>query len=221
MFLAVEQGWHIVAREKITWPWTGRNDPAGTFVRRMVALRDEYTRRSERRHDAPAALVAHAARAIVMGTVGSWNRVRDVVEGFTPYSDPGGIPAGAFPLPAPDADGWEWKRTVPRVTEWSHPEWAQTVYGRTRAAGAKLLLSLPVESLLAYRTDGAWLAHPLAGLPDDRGRPGDWRVKAAYAVPAGFAPPRTEAEMLALIHTALGGPAGTFAASDPDGEGDS
>ena len=203
--LALIHGWELWGSRRITWPEMAAHDLAGEWIEKLCKQRKLVVRRADN-GDRLAPLVAAALRNLAVHTVGSFNRVTRLSEGFTPYGAEGEMPTGALPLPT--ETGWQWKREVLQVDEWSHPEWFGTVTGRVRAKVAKMALQLPPETVVSIRTDGILTTKEPHVI--DMGTPGSWRVKwrLPYAVPA----PRDTSDVLSLIEQATN----EYGANDTD-----
>jgi len=196
--VALVHGWQVWASDLIHWPDTGRHDVMGVWIKQLRSLR-ERAERQVLAGDRLAPLVVAALRNLVVHTVGSWNRVSRIDEGYVPYGQEATIPAGGIPLP--DALGWAWKRNVLRLDEWSHPEWFGTVAGRVRAKLAKMALQLPPQDIVRMATDGMLITdRPPESLVTDLGTPGSWRVK--WHLPFPLAAPRSQGEVNAILELA-------------------
>ena len=196
--VALVHGWQVWASDLIHWPEMGRHDVMKPWIDTLRTLR-ERAERAAFAGDRLAPLVVSALRNLVVHTVGSWNRVSRIDEGYVPYGHEAEIPAGGIPLP--DTQGWQWKRNVLSVDEWSHPEWFGTVAGRVRAKLAKMALQLPPQDIVRMATDGILLTdRPPESLVTDLGTPGSWRVK--WHLPFPLAAPRSQGEVLRLLEQA-------------------
>lgn len=213
--VALVHGWHVTASQRIYWPHLGRHDLAREWITTLRVMRERCQRRAARGDDL-APLLANALRALVVHTVGGFNRTRRLDEGFSAYgTEAATLPAGALPVPM--AHGWQWIREREQVDEWVHPEIYGTVVGRVRAKVTKKALGLPVESLVAIRTDGI-LTTAAPDTIGDTGTPGSWRVK--WHLPYGMPAPRRTSDVLRILDEATNGRDGTSRdeGSDHDAE---
>ena len=205
--LALAQGWKLAIYQRILWPETGTRgapDVAKTWITKLRALRDaaQYGPLA----GAPEAeLLAAALRHLVIDSVGRWYSREREEHGILPLARINELPSGAVPHIERDLVLWE--RTAAIRPEWeryAHPEWAATVWGRTRARLAAQALTLPFHSLVALRTDGIWTtANPYElAVRDDDPRPGAWRVKSYLQGPEFW--PQSEAALIDLMRRARG-----------------
>ena len=201
--VALEHGWITPGdiRERILWPEThdrGQIDPAAEWLKRLKNLRSHY----DHRGDPVSRLASGAVRHLALDTVGRWWAGARETHGLVPLSRIGDMPRGAVPHIEGGVVSYTLTEALhPRTLRHEHPEWAATVWGRARARLVKLALRLPRQALIALRTDGVWLSAGPEAYPwlaaEDRGQPGQWRVKSH--IPGPVATPRTEAALLALM----------------------
>lgn len=200
-------------------------DPGRKWARALRALR-EWSMQQEDDRDR---LLAHAARHLLIDTVGYWWRPEREIARVAP---PGQLPHGTA-LPA-DARGIvlledgsvEYRVPSPfgaMRAMLCRPEWAAMVWGRARAKTHKRALMAEPDhtDLLWVRSDALVTASPQPQW-HDRGRVGDWRVKASIIAPWGnsFVIPRDETNYRHLWRSAaaMGATLGTAAPGyDPAG----
>ena len=205
--LARAWGWRVTIYQRILWPETHRRpDVAKLWIERLVALR----RLLRQRETPDAQLAANAVRHLVIDAIGSFYRRERPEHGILPLARIDELPAGA--IPHVEGDQVLWQRLAPIAPDllrYAHPEWAATVWGRTRVRLAKQALRMPFDSLVALRTDGIWTcanAYDLAvaEFNDTSEKPGTWRVKSSLSgsSPAGLAWPENEAALIALMRRA-------------------
>jgi hypothetical protein len=183
--------WPFAVRERIYWPSPVRPDPVRGWVDRLVASREEV-------QGQPAAyggfvsarLVAGAIRNLLVGAVGGWHRRAGIDEQQTPHELRHTIPAEAFdlrPLPSVRAPlVWRWKQHTPLspdLAAFEHPEWAVSVWSRSRAREAAAAIKYTDQhwgAIAALRSDSLVVTAP-PDWPDD-GKPGTFRPKPAEGV---------------------------------------
>jgi hypothetical protein len=201
--LAQSQGWRVVIHQRILWPETHRRpDVARFWIERLVALRAQF-----RQQLGPEAeLAANAVRHLVIDAIGSFARQERPEHGILPLARIDELPQGAIPHVEDGQVLWQRLAPIaPDLLRYAHPEWAATVWGRTRVRLAKQALRVPFASLVALRTDGIWTcanAYELAvaEFNDHAEKPGTWRVKSALSGPLAW--PQNEAELIALMRRA-------------------
>lgn len=208
--LARRCGWDTEILERILWPET-RNlpDVAETWIDKLRRLR-ESTQAGRRPEDA---LVSAALRHLAIDTVGRWASRGGMEYGILPLSQGADLPAGAAPRVLSNAAGVnmiEWRRERPLRDDalpFAHPEWAATVWSRSRTRLARYVIGLGAAQVVALRNDAAWLSIPrdtdvaLSYGGAAVGAPGTWRVKSDLIAPQGtsFEWPRSHDELLALM----------------------
>lgn len=215
-----EQGnnWDVAIRERVLWPDTHRlPDAAKNWIRYLreirAALLTPPTDGSGT--TAPARLAAGAVRHLVIDTIGRWNATAREEWGLLPLARINELPPGAIPHIVTLGGGYSAvsymrpARIDATLLRFSHPEWAATVWGRSRARTADMLTSLPYGTLLRTHTDGIWAAlsaYDLMNSPaalatrPERMTPGAWRVKGLITGPFGW--PADEGAWQAIVGAA-------------------
>ena len=202
---AREKGWRIVIYQRILWPDTHRRpDVAKLWIERLVGLRQQLRQRP----GSEAQLAANAVRHLVIDAIGSFYREQKPEHGILPLANINELPQGAIPHVENGQVLWERMTPIaPDLLRYAHPEWAATVWGRTRVRLAKQALRMPFSSLVALRTDGIWTCAnaydlALAEFNETSEKPGTWRVKSSLAGPLAW--PENESQLIALMRRARG-----------------
>ena len=147
-------------------------------------------------------------RHLVIDAIGSFYREQKPEHGILPLANINELPQGAIPHVENGQVLWERMTPIaPDLLRYAHPEWAATVWGRTRVRLAKQALRMPFSSLVALRTDGIWTCAnaydlALAEFNETSEKPGTWRVKSSLAGPLAW--PENESQLIALMRRARG-----------------
>lgn len=190
--LAIKHGWITRYERRILWPQAEQHgNPMRRFAEKLKTLRSAAETHGE-------ANLRAAYRNILLRAVGALHSHESREEGYCALSSE--IPNGVTWAGQVEGGIYRWERRYPSVSESSHPEWSAQVWGRTRARVAKAALQIPLDELVAIRTDALWVTRD-PGWPDN-GTPGAWRVKETIDEPV--AQPHTADEMLTLLQLARG-----------------
>ena len=191
--VALRNGWPCLIYER--WAYERQAvgyalpDPTRTWAANLRTLRSDYAH-------SPA--IAAALRHMLIDTVGMWHRRAGEKLRITPLADVGaGVRVHHVDRRAGLAYWYEAKPLGRSALPWQRPEWSATVWNRAAARENTAALRLPVEMLVAYRSDALVVCErpaPAAWLDD--GQPGTFRLKGH--IPGPLAMPADAAALLAL-----------------------
>ncbi|HLZ21105.1 MAG TPA: hypothetical protein VKQ30_03150 [Ktedonobacterales bacterium] len=146
--LAYRESWDLRVSERIWWDMVGP-DPARTWATKLRTMRQHVESET----------VQGAIRHLLIDTVGAWHRQARRELHITPREQAETIPADAYRLVLID-DAVEWLADAPIPTAlqpMQHPEWAWTVWGRSRVRLLKAALcylhDCPGGEIVALRSD--------------------------------------------------------------------
>lgn len=188
--LLLKWGWTATAEVAYLWPQAARR-PTDRWARQLTTAVEELTERHE--HDA-----AKIVRTVAINTVGGFaQRYSRAIK----YGDEAEFAAAQNAgkeierwSDVDDGRRYSWvERTDRTDSAQFRPEWAATVWGRTRArlldgppaAGGRRTgaLHLPLSQIVALRTDALFTVNAEPNWPDD-GKVGRMRLKTTDLVPA-------------------------------------
>lgn len=163
-------GWGARTLQSLAFtPYTHRG-PLDGWAQRLVEL---YGLRSGGAGSPVEEAVAQAMRAVAIQGLGFMFSAGGGTTRSAPLDAPERVPADARNL-RPEGDRLVWEADG-GWEELAHPEWPAAVWGKCRARLAARALSVPRSHVVGFDTDCLYLTSDPRW--EDRGRPGDFRVK--------------------------------------------
>ncbi len=179
LVLAIAHGWQITIHERYIFPHL-LPDPFEAWYRKIKDLRKRASLKGDK-------LLKAAYRNIVLHTIGSFKQTytskdyTDITDADYRELEATGHRIQRFPrrkvgiISCRDTEVPLSQDMQPFV----HPEWAATVWGRTRARLAEFALQLPYEDIIRLATDCVWCARKPEWVHDKQvwDEPGEFVLK--------------------------------------------
>lgn len=200
----------ILERIRFTGPKT---KPLAAFGRAVRELRDGWIPAQTQVSERVRELARTMARQIAIAAVGKLSGTTYGALRSAPIDDPAARPDDGVTSVWVSEDGkrWEWREETGVGRDWLvHPEWSAYIWGACRdwlyshpAQRGVGLRHVPLDELVAARTDGFWTTTPQP--VRDTGKVGAFRAQLEHGEPLDT--PRTFADLQAIraLLVGLGG----------------
>ena len=180
LVFAISKGWQVTIHERYYFP-EELKDPFANWIRKLIALREEASLGKAKTD----ALLKAAYRNIVLHTIGSFKQsytekdYTDIQDEQFRELERTCHMLKVYPRSKQGVMSCKVEASLPHDRQpFVRPEWAATVWGRSRAKLAEFALLLPYSDIVSLRTDSVWCA----SLPEGVQKKGAWNNPGEFVV---------------------------------------